>query len=68
MFGIDEQWVVDLIEVQNIARQNKGMRYLLTVIDAFSKCAWVEPIKNKMGQAVTDALTKILKRPKGRKP
>jgi len=37
VFGIDEQWAADMIEVQNIAKQNKGMRYLLMVIDAFSK-------------------------------
>lgn len=37
VFGIDEQWICDLVEVQNIPKQNKGMRYLLMVIDAFSK-------------------------------
>ena len=38
------------------------------VIDAFSKHAWVEPIKTKTGKAVTEAFEKILKRAKGRKP
>lgn len=68
VFNIDEQWVVDLVEVQNISKYNKGMRYLLMVIDAFSKYAWVEPIKSKTGKAVTEAFEKILKRAKGRKP
>ena len=33
----------------------------------FSKYAWVEPVKNKTGEAVTDAMAKILKRGEGRK-
>ena len=45
VFGIDEQWTADLIEVINISKQNKACKYLLTVVDVFSKYAWVEPIK-----------------------
>ena len=66
VYGIDEQWTADLIEVNNIAKYNRGYRYLLTVVDVFSKHAWVEPVKNKTGKTVTEAMTKILK--KGRKP
>ena len=36
VFGIDEQWTADLIEVINIAKYNRGYRYLLTVVDVFS--------------------------------
>ena len=68
VFNIDQQWVADLVEVQNISKYNKGMRYLLMVIDAFSKYAWVEPIKTKTGKAVTEAFEKILKRSQGRQP
>ena len=66
VFGIDEQWTADLIEVINIAKYNRGYCYLLTVVDVFSKHAWVQPVKNKTGQAVTTAFEKILK--EGRKP
>jgi len=66
VFGIDEQWTADLIEVVNIAKYNRGYRYLLTVVDVFSKHAWVQPVKNKTGKAVTEAMAKILKG--GRKP
>jgi IS30 family transposase len=68
VYNIDQQWVADLVEVQNISKYNKGMRYLLMVIDAFSKYAWVEPIKSKTGRAVTEAFKKILKRARGKKP
>jgi len=61
VFGIDEQWTADLIEVTNIAKYNRGYRYLLTVVDVFSKHAWVQPVKSKTGKAVTEAMAKILK-------
>ena len=51
--GIDAQWQTDLADMQATARQNKGARYLLTVIDVFSKYAWVAPVKSKDAAAVT---------------
>lgn len=66
VFGIDEQWVADLVEVQTLSRYNKGTRYLLTVIDIFSKYAWVCPLKKKTGDEVQKAFLSIFK--EGRKP
>lgn len=66
VFNIDEQWAADLIEVINIAKYNKGYRYLLTVVDVFSKYALVEPVKSKTGQAVKEAFEEISKQ--GRTP
>ena len=37
--GFDETWQADLIEMQPYSRENKGYRYMLTVIDNFSKYA-----------------------------
>ena len=68
VFGIDEQWAADLIEVINIAKPNRGYRYLLTVVDVFSKYAWVEPVKTKSGQDMTTAFEQILKRSQRRQP
>ena len=48
VYGIDEQWAADLIEVQTLKSYNKGYRYLLTVIDVFSKYAWVRPLKERL--------------------
>ena len=45
---IDQQWSIDLADMQIISRQNKGFRYLLCVIDVFSKFAWVKPVKTKV--------------------
>ena len=66
VYAIDDQWVADLIEVGNIAKVNRGYRYLLTVVDVLSKYAWVEPVKAKTGKDVAAAFEKILRQ--GRTP
>ena len=64
--GLDDQWVADLVEVQPLAKYNRGIRYLLTVLDVLSKYAWVQPLKTKTGVALVKAFDKILKQ--GRQP
>ena len=39
---------------------NKGFRFLLCVIDIFSKYAWVVPLKDKKGVSIVNAFQKIL--------
>ena len=43
-----------------ISKYNKGIRYLLCVIDLFSIYAWVLPLKNKRGESVVEGFKKIL--------
>src|SRR6185437_9429139 len=57
--GIGTTFQADLADVQKMARQNHGWRYLLCVIDIFSRRAWVEPIKKKTGANVRDAFQRI---------
>jgi hypothetical protein len=47
--GIDQQWKMDLADMQSMQKFNDGYRYLLVCIDVFSKYAWVVPLKNKAG-------------------
>ena len=42
-------------------KQNKGYKYMLNVIDVFSKYAWSIPMKNKTGLTTLEAFKKILK-------
>ena len=46
--------------MQLISKFNKGFRFLLCVIDIFSKYAWVVPLKDKKGVSIVDAFQKIL--------
>lgn len=57
--GIDDQWQADLAEVQHLAKENGGIRYLLTCIDVFSKHAWVVTAKSKSSQDMVEAFHKL---------
>ena len=46
--------------MQLISKYNKGIRFLLGVIDIFSKYAWIIPLKDKKGITITNAFKKIL--------
>ena len=64
--GVDEIWAADLVEMGRFSDWNKGIKYLLMVIDVFSKFGWIEPLQNKKGETVAAAFEKIFK--SGRKP
>lgn len=64
--GIDDLWQADLVEMGAYASKNRGFRFLLTVIDTFSKYAWTKAIKSKNATLVTHAISQIFKQ--GRKP
>ena len=57
----------DLADMQLISKSNKGFRFLLCVIDMFSKYAWVVPLKDKKSISIVNAFQKILNQ-SGRKP
>ena len=57
--GIDYLWQADLVDMSHLVEENDGYRYLLTVIDVFSKQAWVKKLKKKDGKSVTDAFNEI---------
>ena len=59
--AIDEIWAADLIDMQEFSKDNNVIKYLLTVIDIFSKFAWIIPLKRKTGQDVSNAFSSILK-------
>ena len=41
--------------MQLLSRYNKGIRFLLCVIDIFSKYTWVVPLKHKKGISIVKA-------------
>ena len=63
----DNIWGVDLADIQLLSTFNKGFRFLLYVIDIFSKYAWVIPLKDKKGISIVNAFQIILKE-SNRKP
>ena len=57
---IENIWGADVADRQLISKFNKGFRFLLCVIDIFSKYAWDIPLKDKKGITITNALQKTL--------
>ena len=62
--GIDKIWAGDLVEMQKYSKWNKGIKYLLMVIDVFSKYGWVKPLKAKKTESVSSAFDLIFKKSK----
>ena len=60
----DNIWGVDM---QSLSRKNKGIKYLLCVIDLYSKYGFLIPLKNKKGISIVNAFNKITKQ-SNRKP
>ena len=59
--GIDRIWAADLVDMQSFSKFNRGVKYLLAVIDIFSKYGWLIPLKDKTGKSVASALKTIFK-------
>ena len=56
----DNIWGADLADMQLLSKFNKGFRFLLCIIDIFSKYAWVIPLKDKKGISIVNAFQKKL--------
>ena len=54
----------DLVEMQKSSKWNKGIKYLLMVIDVFSKYAWIKPLKDKKAESMSKAFDEIFKKSK----
>ena len=49
------------MDMQLISSQNKGFKYLLAVIDIFSKYAWIIPLRTKTAKEIIDSFSLIFK-------
>lgn len=63
--GIDHQWQCDLIDVASL--KDKGVKFILTVIDVFSRYAWARAVPDKTNKSMIKAFSDILAK-SGRKP
>lgn len=65
--AIDQLWEMDLCSMISLANVNDGFKYILTVIDVFSKFAFARPVKNKTALEIFKAFRDIIVS-SGRKP
>ena len=66
MSGIDDQWDGDLMDVSSLAKYNKNYRFILLLIDIFSRYIWTVPLKSKHAIEMIKAFKLVFS--KGRKP
>ena len=61
VYYIDDIWSLDILDLKDYGPENnKGYRYVLVVIDNFSKFGWTTPLKNKNAQTIKDSFENIL--------
>lgn len=62
--GIDDTFASDLAQLDQYASENKGFKYILVVIDCFSKYLWTRAVKSKNASDITNAMADIFKKSK----
>ena len=60
VYHIDDTWSLDILDLKDYGPENnKNYRYILVVIDNFSKYGWTIPLKNKNAQTKKDSFENI---------
>ena len=61
VYHIDDTWSLDILDLKVYGSgNNRGYRYVLVIIDNFSKNGWTVPLKNKNAQTIKDSFKNIL--------
>ena len=58
--GVDSIWAVDLLENKRYIKENEQYRYILVIVDVFSKMAWAKPMKKKNAPSAVAAFEDVL--------
>ena len=58
-FSVNNIWAMDLISLMAYKDQNRGYNYLLTILDVYSRYAFVRPLKTKTGKEIYTALKSV---------
>ena len=61
VYYIDDIWSLDILDLKDYGPENnRGYRYVLVIMDNFSKFGWTVPLKNKNAQIIKDSFENIL--------
>ena len=53
VYHMDEIWPLDILDLKDYGpKNNRGYRYVLVIIDNFSKFGWTVPLENKNAQTI----------------
>ena len=59
--GVDKTWAADLVDICVFSWDNKGFKFILRIIDVFSKYGWLVPLKDKKGLTMRETFQKVFK-------
>ena len=61
VYHIDDIWSLDILDLKDYGPENNNnYRYVLVIIDNFSKYGWTIPLKNKNAQTIKDYFENVL--------
>ena len=61
VYHIDDIWSLDILDLKDYGPENnRGYRYVLVIIDNFSKFGWTIPLKNKNSQTIKNSFENSL--------
>ena len=61
VYNIDDIWSLDILDLKDYGPENNGRdRYVLVVMDKFSKYGWTIPLKNKNAQTIKNSFENLL--------
>ena len=63
-YSKNDLYSADLVDMSQYSKVNKGIHFLLTIIDVYSRYAWVVPLKNKTALEVLNSFKSINQIPK----
>ena len=60
----NEQWEVDIVDMNQLSRFNNGYKYIIVCVDSFTKYAYTAPTRTKKAIEVLAAMKKIFNQQK----
>ena len=61
VYHIEENWSLDILDLEDYGPENnRGYRYVLVIIDNFSKFSWTVPLKNRNASTIKDSFENII--------
>ena len=58
---VDDTWSLDIPDLKDYGpKNNRGYRYVLVIVDNFSKFGWTVSLKSKIAQTIKDSFENIL--------
>ena len=55
----NRRWQIDLLDVSNLSKYNKGYNYILNCVDVFSRFCWLRLLKSKFPKDIVKAMKTI---------